>query len=259
MLQRLQHLWNKRGRAALLLSLLFSPLSQAALPPDYKVVLLTENFPPFNMAEHGKNFARDAQIQGVSADTVREMFKRAGINYSLTLRFPWDRIYQQTMTTANHGLFSTSMSEARKPLFKWVGPIAQYQSVLVGRTGRHPQISTLEQAKAYRIGAYQSAAVSQHLERLGFTPQNALRDQENIRKLQRGQIDLWATSDPVWRVYAKEQGVDDLQTVLSFETSQLYLALNKDTPDEVVERLQAALEQMRREGYGSCAKNPELC
>ena len=63
----------------------------------------------------------------------------------------------------------------------------------------------------------------------------------------------------MWRVYAKEQGVDDLQSVLSFETSQLYLALNKDTPDEVVERLQAALEQMRREGYGSCVKNPELC
>ena len=261
MLQLLHHLWNKRGNglAILLFSLLFSTLSQAALPPDYKMVLLTENFPPFNMAEHGKNFARDAQIRGVSADTVREMFKRAGIDYSLTLRFPWDRIYQQTMTTANHGLFSTSMSEARKPLFKWVGPIAEYQSVLVGRKGSYPQLSTLEQAKAYRIGAYQSAAVSQHLERLGFTPQNALRDQENIRKLQRGQIDLWATSDPVWRVYAKEQGVDDLQTVLSFETSQLYLALNKDTPDEVVERLQAALEQMRSEGYGSCATNPELC
>ncbi|SEC61340.1 substrate-binding periplasmic protein [Pseudomonas anguilliseptica] len=260
-MQTLEHLrrLSRHGLAALLLGLLFSPLSQAALPPGYKMVLLTENFPPFNMAVNGKNFARDANIQGISADIVREMFKRAGIDYSLTLRFPWDRIYQQTMAKTNHGLFSTSMSEARKPLFKWVGPIAEYQSVLVGRKGSHPQLSTLEQAKAYRVGAYQSAAVSQHLERLGFTPQNALRDQENIRKLQRGQIDLWATSDPVWRVYAKEQGVDDLQTVLSFETSQLYLALNKDTPDEVVERLQAALEQMRSEGYGSCAKNPELC
>ncbi|HZX18176.1 MAG TPA: transporter substrate-binding domain-containing protein [Pseudomonas sp.] len=244
---------------ALLSCLLFSPLSQAQLPPDYKVVLLTENFPPFNMADHGKNFARDANITGISADIVREMFKRAAIDYSLTLRFPWDRIYQQTMTTANHGLFSTSMSEARKPLFKWVGPIAQYQSVLVGLKGSSPQLDNLEQAKAYRVGAYQSAAVSQHLERLGFIPQNALRDQENIRKLQRGQIDLWATSDPVWRFYAKEQGADDLQTLLSFETSQLYLALNKDTPDEVIERLQSALEQMRSEGYGGCAQNPELC
>jgi polar amino acid transport system substrate-binding protein len=245
--------------AALLCCLLFSPLSQGALPPGYKMVLLTENFPPFNMASNGKNFARDANIQGLSADIVREMFKRAGIDYSLTLRFPWDRIYQQALSKPNHGLFSTSISEARKPLFKWVGPIAQYQSVLVGRKGSHPQLNNLQQAKAYRIGAYQSAAVSQYLERLGFTPHNALRDQENIRKLQRGQIDLWATSDPVWRFYAREQGVDDLETLLSFETSQLYLALNKDTPDEVVERLQNALEQMRGEGYGSCAKNPELC
>jgi polar amino acid transport system substrate-binding protein len=243
----------------LLLGLLFALTARAELPADYRVVLLTENFPPFNMAANGKNFARDPNIQGLSADIVREMFKRAGIDYSLTLRFPWDRIYQQAMNTPNHGLFSTALSEARKPLFKWVGPIAQYQSVLVGLKDGGPRPTDLEQAKAYRIGAYQSAAVSQHLERLGFTPQNALRDQENIRKLQRGQIDLWATSDPVWRFYAKEQGVEGLETALSFETSQLYLALNKDTPDEVVERLQQALEQMRREGYGSCAKNPELC
>lgn len=243
----------------LLLGLLFALTARAELPADYQVVLLTENFPPFNMAEGGKNFAREQNIHGLSADIVREMFKRAGIRYSLTLRFPWDRIYKQAMNTPNHGLFSTSLSEARKPLFKWVGPIAQYQSVLVGLKDGGPRPTDLEQARAYRIGAYQSAAVSQHLERLGFKPLNALRDQENIRKLQRGQIDLWATSDPVWRFYAKEQGVSGLDTALSFETSQLYLALNKDTPDEVVERLQAALEQMRGEGYGSCAKNPDLC
>lgn len=243
----------------LLLGLLFALTARAELPADYRVVLLTENFPPFNMAANNKNFARDQNIQGLSADIVREMFKRAGIDYSLTLRFPWDRIYKQAMNSPDHGLFSTSMSEARRPLFKWVGPIAQYQSVLVGLKGSSPQLDNLEQARAYRIGAYQSAAVSQHLERLGFKPLNALRDQENIRKLQRGQIDLWATSDPVWRFYAKEQGVSGLDTALSFETSQLYLALNKDIPDEVVERLQASLEQMRREGYGSCAKNPQLC
>lgn len=243
----------------LFLGLLFASFVHAELPRDYRVILLTENFPPFNMAVNNKNFARNENIQGLSADIVREMFKRAGIDYSLTLRFPWARIYKQTLETPNHGLFSTSLSEARRPLFKWVGPIAQYESVLVGLDASAPRLDNLEQAKAYRIGAYQSAAVSQHLERLGFAPQNALRDQENLRKLQRGQIDLWATSDPVWRVYAKEQGVSGLSTVLSFETSQLYLALNKDTPDEVIERLQTALEQMRSEGYGSCAKNPELC
>ena len=52
---------------------------RAALPDDYKVVLLTENFPPFNMAADGKNYAAERNISGINADIVREMFKRAGI------------------------------------------------------------------------------------------------------------------------------------------------------------------------------------
>nr|WP_298143575.1 ABC transporter substrate-binding protein [uncultured Pseudomonas sp.] len=243
---------------SLLVCLLFATFAHAELPRDYKVVLLTENFPPFNMADNNKNFAREKNIKGLSADIVREMFKRAGIDYTMTLRFPWDRIYNYTMKTPNHGLFSTSLSDARRPLFKWVGPISKYESVLVGLDSS-AELKDLDQAKGYRIGAYQSSAVSQLIERLGFTPQNSLRDQENIHKLQQGKIDYWATSDPVWRFYAKEQNATGMKTVLSFHTSELYLALNKDIPDEVVERLQAALDEMRAEGYGTCKKNPELC
>lgn len=52
------------------------------------MVVLTENFPPFNMAVDDKNFARDDGIDGISAEIVREMFKRAGIDYSMTRAFP---------------------------------------------------------------------------------------------------------------------------------------------------------------------------
>jgi len=240
-------------------SVLGAPLAQAELPPGYEVVLQTENFPPFNMAEGGKNFAKEAHIHGVSADTVREMFKRAGIAYSMTLRFPWDRIYGSTLELPNHGLFSTSMTDARRPLFKWVGPIAQYDSVLLSAPGSTVRLNSLEQAKGYTIGAYKSSAVSQRVEAQGLTPVNSLRDQENLQKLLSGKIDLWATSDPVWRYYARQEGVSGLNTVLVFNSSPLYLALNKDTPDEVVTRLQQALDEMKTEGYGTCTKHPELC
>lgn len=66
-----------------------------------KIDLLTENFPPYNMAADGKNFARDEHISGIAVDIVREMFKRAGIDYSLTLRFPWERIYGMALEQAN--------------------------------------------------------------------------------------------------------------------------------------------------------------
>ncbi|HAW26189.1 MAG TPA: amino acid ABC transporter substrate-binding protein, partial [Pseudomonas sp.] len=57
-------------RRLLAITLLFStitgvPLAHAELPQGYEVVLQTENFPPFNMAEGGKNFAKEEHIQGI--------------------------------------------------------------------------------------------------------------------------------------------------------------------------------------------------
>lgn len=238
----------------------FTLPAHAELPAGYQVVLQTENFPPFNMADNEKNFARDANIQGVSTTIVREMFKRAGIDYTLTLRFPWSRIYDATLANANHGLFSTSMNEARRPLFKWVGPIAKVERVLLAAPGSNiPNLTSLEQARQYRIGSYKDSAASQTLEKAGLEPINTLRDPENLSKLTQGRIDLWGTTDPVWRHQAREMGITGLRNVLTFDRSELYLALNLDTPDEVVARLQKALDEMKSEGYGTCNKHPELC
>jgi polar amino acid transport system substrate-binding protein len=240
---------SKMLKKSLFLALLFcAGAARAELPPDYKMILLTENFPPFNMAVDDKNFARDDSIDGISADIVREMFKRAGIGYTLTLRFPWDRIYRLTLEKPNYGLFSTSYTEERKPLFKWVGPIAKTRWVLMSAPGSDIKVSSLQEAAKYRIGAYKNDAVSQYLESQGLAPINALRDQENVKKLVRGQIDLWAATDPVGRYLAKQEDVTGLNTVLLFKEADQYLALNKDTPDEVVQRLQKALEAMRAEG-----------
>jgi polar amino acid transport system substrate-binding protein len=75
-----------------------------------------------------------------------------------------------------------------------------------------------------------------------------LRDQDNAKKLVSGQIDLWATGDPAGRYLARQDGVTGLKTVLRFNSAELYLALNKDVSDAVVSKLQAALDQMRKDG-----------
>ncbi|ANF24693.1 substrate-binding periplasmic protein [Stutzerimonas stutzeri] len=230
------------------LLLLMAASARAELPDDYKMVLLTENFPPFNMAADGKNYAADRNISGINAEIVREMFKRAGIAYSLTLRFPWERIYNQALEHPDQGLFSTTYTPEREPLFKWVGPLASTGWVLLAPAGSPMRLSSLDQAQQYRIGAYKNDAVSQHLESKGFEPINSLRDQENISKLLKGQIDLWATTDPVGPYLAKQEGVSGLITVLRFNDAQLFLALNKQTPDEVVTRLQKALNEMKSDG-----------
>ncbi|WP_089359981.1 substrate-binding periplasmic protein [Pseudomonas segetis] len=229
--------------------LLMSGVARAEIDENYRMVLLTENFPPYNMAINGKNFAQEDNLDGIAVDIVREMFKRAGIQYNLTLRFPWDRIYKLALEKPNYGVFVTARLPEREELFKWVGPIGPDDWVLLGRSDSNISLNNLEDAKQYKVGAYKGDAIAEHLQQQGLTPITALRDQLNATKLVSGQIDLWATGDPAGRYLAKQEGISGLKTILRFDTAELYLALNKEVPDEVVQKLQAELDKMRKEGF----------
>lgn len=216
--------------------------------PDTDMVLLTENFPPYNMAKNGKNFAQDENINGIATDIVREIFKRADITYSLTLRFPWERIYKLTLEKPGYGVFVMARLPDREKLFKWVGPIGPDDWIMLAKADSKITLETLDDARKYKIGAYKGDAIAETLTKQGLNPVVVLRDQDNAKKLVNGQIDLWATGDPAGRYLARQDGVTGLKTVLRFNSAELYLALNKDVPDEVVAKLQAALDQLRKEG-----------
>lgn len=222
--------------------------ARAEVAQEQSLVLLTENFPPYNMATNGKNFAQDENINGIAVEIVREMFKRAGVGYNLTLRFPWDRIYKLALEKPGYGVFVTARLPEREALFKWVGPIGPDDWVMLAKGDSPLRLESLEQAAKYRIGAYKGDAISQYLSDKGIEHSASLRDQENARKLMAGQIDLWATGDPAGRYLAKQEGIGGLKTVLRFDSAELYLALNHETADDLVARLQAALDGMRAEG-----------
>ena len=42
----------------------------AADTSNPSIVLLTENFPPYNMAKNGKNFAQNDNIEGIAVDIL---------------------------------------------------------------------------------------------------------------------------------------------------------------------------------------------
>ena len=222
--------------------------AHAEQPSDASLVLLTENFPPYNMAKNGKNFAKEENIEGIAVDIVRETFQRAGISYNLTLRFPWERIYKLALEKPGYGVFVMARLPDREALFKWVGPIGPDDWVMLAKADSKIQLADLDQARHYRIGAYKGDAIAETLEKQGLKPLVVLRDQDNAQKLMDGQIDLWATGDPAGRYLARQVGVSGLKTVLRFNSAQLYLALNKDVSDDIVAKLQAALDQLRKEG-----------
>ncbi|MDI3396056.1 ABC transporter substrate-binding protein [Pseudomonas sp. V98_8] len=229
-------------------SLLLISSARAADSSTTELVLLTENFPPYNMAKNGKNFAQDENINGIAVDIVREMFKRGNVTYSLTLRFPWERVYKLALENPGYGAFVMARLPDRERLFKWVGPIGPDDWIMLAKADSKISLESLEDARKYRIGAYKGDAIAETLAKQGLKPIVVLRDQDNAKKLVSGQIDLWATGDPAGRYLARQDGVNGLKTVLRFNSAELYLALNKNVPDETVAKLQAALDQLRKDG-----------
>ncbi|MDQ3203778.1 MAG: ABC transporter substrate-binding protein, partial [Pseudomonadota bacterium] len=199
----------------------------AAENSDTDLVLLTENFPPYNMAKNGKNFAQDENINGIAVDIVREMFRRADMTYSLTLRFPWERIYKLALEKPGYGVFVMARLPDREKLFKWVGPIGPDDWIMLAKEDSKISLETLDDARKFKIGAYKGDAIAETLTKQGLKPIVVLRDQDNAKKLVNGQIDLWATGDPAGRYLARQDGVTGLKTVLRFNSAELYLALNK--------------------------------
>lgn len=189
--------------AALAAGMLFSGTASADLPPGYKIQLLADNYPPFNMAVDGKNFAREANMRGFAVDVLRETCRRAGIACEMTLRFPWARIYQLALDKPSYGVFVTTRSVEREKLFKWVGPLGAHAWEVLARADSPISLGSLEEAGQYRFGTYQSNVIGTELRAKGLTVVETLRDQENVHKLQSGQIDLWATGDPSGRYLAR--------------------------------------------------------
>lgn len=146
-------------------SILLTGSAHAEEPSDASLVLLTENFPPYNMAKNGKNFAKEENIEGIAVDIVRETFKRAGISYNLTLRFPWERIYKLALEKPGYGVFVMARLPDREALFKWVGPIGPDDWVMLAKADSKIELTDLEQARRYKVGAYKGDAIAETLEK----------------------------------------------------------------------------------------------
>ncbi len=238
----------KRVVWALLGMVLLSGWAVADMPPGYKLVLQTENFPPYNFATNGGNYAKESDADGISIRIVQEIFKRSGIDYSITLKFPWDRIYNKAKDKSGYGVFSMVRNDEREALFKWVGPLAPDEWVFFAREDSEIQLTALQGAKNYTVGGYKGDALTEYLQGEGLQVEAAAADHLNAKKLQDGKIDLWAANSFSGLFLANQQGVTGIKQVLTFDKVDLYLGLNKETPDGVVNALQAALDSMREDG-----------
>jgi polar amino acid transport system substrate-binding protein len=228
-------------------SFLLFPCSALSQPVD-DLVIMTEQYPPYNFEENGKPM-------GISVDTMVLILEKAGskLKREDIKILPWARGYKNALTKPNTCLFSTTRTEEREHLFKWVGPVGITKIAVIAKKSRKIKIMATEDLNNYRIGVINEDIAAQTLELLGIRKKQldkVAHTKQNIKKLIADRIDLWGYGENVAKWELKANGFDpsDYETVYVLKTKELYFAFHKSTSDELINRLQAILDQIKSEG-----------
>jgi polar amino acid transport system substrate-binding protein len=213
------------------------------------VVFMTEQYPPYNLE-------KDDEVTGIAVDILTLMLKRTGsaLTRDDIQLLPWARGYKRVLSEPNTCLFSTTRTEEREDLFKWVGPIAPNKVGLIGKKESNMEISSTEDIAKYKIGTIIDDVAELHLVNAGIELDSLARvtsTVQNIKKLNLGRIDLWGYGENVamWELKANGLNSADYEMVYVLDASkELFFALNKDTPDSVIQELQSALDSIKQDG-----------
>jgi len=216
-------------------------LAVAASARCETLTITTEELPPFNMAKDGK-------IVGMSTEILTEALARAHVDYKISL-YPWLRAYEMALKDAGTCVYSTTYTDERAPLFKWVGPLAKDRWSVFALADSPVAVTSLDDLKGYRIGAGKGDALEKYLKQNGFQveavvhPAGAANDL-NLKKLESGRIDFWAAGHMTGNFAAAQLGLTNLREVFSFRETALYMACNRSVPDQLIEALNSAVRKI---------------
>lgn len=206
----------------------------------FRLIIATEEYPPYNMS--GAN----GTVTGISTDIVRALLDAAGYEYEIAV-YPWARAIALARTQVNTCVYSMSRTPERETLYKWIGPLVSNDWSLFARSGAsRPQ--TLDETMLMRIGSYQGDAIVAYLQTRGHMVDVAASDDLNPKKLLAGRIDFWATGKLIGQYRLKQQGIEGVEPVLTFNHTEMYLACQNQLPDAQVQKLNQVLRTLEKAG-----------
>lgn len=235
------------GLLGIVLTALLSASAVAEVTSLEDLAFYSEVYPP-------ANFIKDDAPAGYSVDILIEAAKLQGVQITpqqIVIQ-PWARSYRATLTNNDAVLFSTTRTEHREDLFKWVGPISDIKAVVLARVDSGIVIKEPIDMANYRIGVIRDDVGEQMLLELGV-PREAMQEANYVtqlaEQLMKKRIDLLAYDENAALWWTSQAGLDPkmFKVVYILKKGELYFAFNKHVPQKVVEQLQMGIERLKSE------------
>lgn len=200
-----------------------------------------------------------ARNVGLPSDVVRACIKETGEDYTIQ-KLTWVRSYRLATTEKTVLIHLLNMTEDRRPLFHWVGPMTTLNQNLYRLKKRTDiSVNTLDDAKKYTIGVIRGFANAKFLFDNGFRKINdggqidlVHAEENNIKKLFLGRIDLLAMSDESLLGNLKLSGLlkrkAEIELVYTMKTQNGFMAFSLNTSKEYIDTFQAAFDKIKNNG-----------
>lgn len=231
--------WLTQGARLCLVGLLCALPCQAV-----ELVLYTEENPPLN-------FSEDGDPTGFSTEVIEATAARTGDQVQILLE-PWTRGYNKALNEANVGLFSTARIELREHSFQWVGPLMRTLNRFYTLKGSGIRITSLEEAaSAGQLALPRQWYTHEYLRNKGFTNLYTVTTPEKMMQMfSKQRVSLLAANDVQLPELLQRVGMseDQLEPQFVFLEHESYLVFSLATDAEVVQRWQAALDSLKRDG-----------
>jgi len=214
------------------------------------LTIYTEQFPPYNYSEQD-------QIKGINVALTQAMCEQSDIACEFKL-LPWNRAFRNALELDNSGLISTSRTNQREALFKWVGPLSSGKTCIYKlRARKDINIQNSTDLLNYKIGMASDNIYLSILNDLGFIEDKNLLvfpgKYGSLKPFKFGRVDL--TIGSAMTIHKQLAHVDlstnDIQALKIIESPELignFLALNKNTSTRVQEKLQSKLDEIKQNG-----------
>lgn len=215
--------------------------------------LVTEIYPPYQIKEEGSS-----RIKGMRVDTIREILALTDLSYDIKV-MPWARSYKAALNTPNTCIFSAMRLPFRENDFHWVIPLGDTSSVVYVVKDRINEyhIKKLSDLQHYITVVHREDAVEQLLRRLGYQEGKHLFVvsgwKQAIDLAIKRRADIIVGNDLIIAYYMQLANVSPDYLVPIFPIPQLkkmqhYLACNKNTSPEIIEKIQNAYDSAKSSG-----------
>jgi len=211
---------------------------------------VTEKYPPYTYEEE------NGEVAGIITEIVHAIAAKAGITIQTSV-YPWARAYNMAIEQPNILIFSIFKTPEREEQFSWIGPVIPRVEIGLYKLKERTDITvnSLEDAKNYITGVVRDTIFHTYLLDHGFakTSIDVQADPlQNLKLLFLKRIDLVLAEEFENAAQLQKLNLppDQMEEVLRLPdmNTEFYVAISKQTSEDIVRKLQTAFKEIEADG-----------